>query len=72
MSQLLKQAEGDFELTITEHDIQDSLGKFSRSMSKEEIARFNKIYAQRDAQNAKSLLKQLPPVDMTKSKQIQH
>jgi len=45
MSELLKQADENFELTLTEHDIQDSLSKFSRSMSKEEITRFNKIYA---------------------------
>lgn len=71
MSQLMKSGEEtDFVLSINEHDIEESLGKFAKSMSKEEIARFNKIYAQREADSTKALLKEMPKTDVNKSKQI--
>ena len=54
MSSMIKM-ESEGPLNIKEHDIQEALGKFAKSLGKEEIARFNMIYAQRDA-SVKSLL----------------
>jgi hypothetical protein len=44
MSDALKTSD-EVVLALNEKDILDSLSKFNKSMSKEEIARFNKIYA---------------------------
>ena len=70
MSEALKQNSSEqTTFVLNERDILGTLGKFTKSMSRDEITRFEKIYASRDS-STKSMLASMPKT-LVDSKQIQ-